>query len=777
MAQKIISILVVSLWMAGALHAQNLLLQGEFGSSSIKEDWQATPDSDIDVFRVLKEGSTHYLTVQSDSDCSLSTRLAIPSVDNLHLTVSMRGRGHRGEFYNENDRPRVVFQQLDVRDNAIGIPAIIPFSAFIGWAEQYDVMPVHEQATDLSVTIEYRGNGPAHIRLIEVKALNNDVPEWKQKAAFVPAGAQYCHPLPRYPLALPHMEERARPVGAAVSEDKITHVINVQNKGNAESLYVAFDSAIQLINNGEHVKLLIESGTYRLNKPLQITNLSDKGRDAILVIEGMGDVQIKGSFTEGWEPSEWKLVDAQKRIYKRNWPYNWGLVSSGYYSPGNIICHRREQVFLNGKRLNPFILEKYIYSDTRGRKYNAVGLVIEEGVVDEGRGQRNILPTGYKYNGLEDIDQLPKGSFGVYEIGAGEEHYRGNSLANSILVRLPDAVENMKDAKIEVSLTPALLEVKGKNNLVLRNLKFMHSNAHYNNDTDKAMVSIEDDRERMISDVVIENCFFNASNGMGLLIHWAKNVTLRRCVINDNGNYGLRICNMYNLLAEDVEVSYNNQLGKLGNYVVHQCGGINFYGERCHFINVRANDNFGFGFRGDIWGIDLLFDGCAFDGNSSHGGMFHEIEWGPIIVKNTSIKNNAGVGVRLLSTRNVAFDHCEITDNEEVQIELHSMPGRVAPRATFERNMFFVHYNQGLTISNTTIGTSLQGSGIFGYKGNLDAYTQTLLSEYNGINNHFYYPDVQLPFQKVFFGIKDNSIIQLNGWKEWIGTHSMGKDQ
>jgi hypothetical protein len=174
------------------------------------------------------------------------------------------------------------------------------------------------------------------------------------------------------------------------------------------------------------------------------------------------------------------VVDAAKKIYRHDWNPNWGFHSEGYYSPPNILLHRKEIVFINGKRLEPAILENYNYTDPKGRVYNEVGLLIEEKPNAEG---------GYEYIGYAGHDVLKPGQFGVAQLGPGEEDYDNHEYPNSIFIRLPESMNGLSGASIEVGMAEAALAIQvAKDNLVIRNLVFKHFATYYNTHWEPAVI-------------------------------------------------------------------------------------------------------------------------------------------------------------------------------------------------------------------------------------------------------------------------------------------------
>jgi hypothetical protein len=508
------------------------------------------------------------------------------------------------------------------------------------------------------------------------------------------------------------------------------------------SLVAAVDAARPLLNAGQGVRIAVQAGLYRLTQEkvvipeyghqaaVDLTNWTPQGRDATLIIEGVGGQAIL-SGAEASNPNEWKLIDAEKRIYSRPWKENFGLLHAGYYVWKDVRLHRRELVALNGKRMEMALLEDYSWQDPKQRVYDEVGN-IEREVGDTGKEP-------YTYNGWRGAGVLEPGQFGVAE---RDDHEGGDAL----YMRLPAGMKNLDGATIDIGRARTLMMVIGKNNFVMRNLTFQHAASHggYHFNT-AAFETGGWIQPKDTHDWVIENCHFSNNNGAGLHFTNMNNADVRNVRIENNGRVGITAAEVRKARFAGVEVLNNNWRAQPSGNDGHGGGGFTFSGEDVTFTDCKFNGNWGFGFREDVFGSRIVHERCQF--NNNREGIFYEISWGPILFKDCQINNNERRGLFVLNVRDITVDNTELKDNG-VALSFYSMAGRTTPLALEAFNDeagigIPIQMPENFVIKNSRItGSSPEHKLVERLQnvGSLELYQLFLREEYTGENNRFYNP-------------------------------------
>lgn len=529
----------------------------------------------------------------------------------------------------------------------------------------------------------------------------------------------------------------------------------------------AVKKAVVKIREGIPTRVRLQPGVYRETGDVDL-NVSDNETftNTLLVIEGAekGAVTISGAVSEGWEPGTWTLVDAARRIYRHDWTPNWGLHSEGYYSPPNILLHRREIVFINGERLEPAIIERYNYTDPRGRIYNDVGLLIEENPNAEG---------GYEYLGYAGHEVLEPGQFGVAELGPGEENYDGHDHPNSIFIRLPDGMDNLAGADIEIGWAKAALAIQvAKDNLVIRNLVFKHFASYYNTHWGPAVIWKRPGDHRWGKNWLIEDCDFIDNGGKCLRLNNLDGATVRRLRVLHNGQMGMSWGDSKNGLMQDCDISDNNWRGEMVDYVLHTCGGFDVSGNDMTYERITANRNYGFGIRFDVHGTNITMRDCEMKDNKRDGGLFHEIEWGPIDLIRCRIENNVGTGFLMLNAQNVTIDSSSLRNNTESQLTFYNNPNRTTQVSVTDDTEEPITIVANFTIRNSVVTTTGDSSYLIERKykvGSHEGYVEMYENEFAGENNQYYNPDNENVFEiSTRFFVRE--FTDLDGWKAATGS-------
>jgi hypothetical protein len=157
-----------------------------------------------------------------------------------------------------------------------------------------------------------------------------------------------------YPILDPR-----RGIGAKIDEKavKVTLLVSANAKAGGDgskarpfnSLPAAVDAARPLLNEGQGVRIAVQAGLYRMTQEktvlpefghsaaIDLTNWTPQGREAPLIIEGVGGQAVL-SGAEASSPNEWKLVNAEKRIYSRPWKRTSAFCTPATTSGSKPIC-------------------------------------------------------------------------------------------------------------------------------------------------------------------------------------------------------------------------------------------------------------------------------------------------------------------------------------------------------------------------------------------------------------------------------------------------------
>jgi hypothetical protein len=463
-------------------------------------------------------------------------------------------------------------------------------------------------------------------------------------------------------------------IGARVDEKSVKLTLYVDPKSGNDandgskakplaSLPKAVDLARVQLNKGIGVRIALTPGVYRLTEErhviteydayaaVDLTKFEAKGREAPLIIEGFGGQAILSGAVE-WKPQTWQLVDAEKKIYRHEWKQNWGFSTTGYYRPTDILLHRRELLALNGKRLPMAMIEETTFVDQEGRVYDEVGNLVKQNKVGGQASSR------YDHVSWRGAGYLQPGQFGVAE---RDDHEGGDS----IYLRLPEGMKDLKGATVEVGMVRTLMMAQGKSNLVLRNLTFQHTASLYEHNFAKAALATGDFLSpKDTHDWIIENCSFSNNGGMGLHIYNVSQVDVRNVKVENNGAMGAVFGESRRARFNKLEVVGNNLRAKASKWEGHGGGGFSFAGQDCVFTDCRFNNNYGFGFREDVYGVNIVHERCHF--NNNQRGVMYEISWGPVLFKDCQINGNAEEGILLLDVHNVTIGGTEFINNKQV---------------------------------------------------------------------------------------------------------------
>lgn len=456
-------------------------------------------------------------------------------------------------------------------------------------------VPVPEEASTVRVLAGFWQNtvGTMQLRSLSLTPA--------QVGATVPGLSPEQKPEPMTQSPLRYELDASKISGADIDENTIEETLVVdpalspaegQSGGNSHRTFTTVGSALeeakQLIKQGIPTRIRIHPGHYHEAKlAVRSAEIGGESQETLLVIEGTepGKALFIGSEPEGWGAETWELVDGEKGIYRHDFEANPFTPEppKGYRPPTAQITRRTEMIKLNGEFMRPVALEDFVYVKTGKAQWKGGFLGVDPGY--------------YEYRGFVGLDALEPGTFGVAQLGPGEKFYDGHPHPNSIFLRLPEGVETLTEAALEVSVNWRRGLSIEKSNVVLRNLVFeLYIGPHLKIEgplregETKALHAARD-----VSNVLLENIRVDYSNTTGLTLLWVNSLTLRNVSSSHNGMVGCYMVYCQNVLVEDFDNSYNNRRGAYSGHVVHAAGGMDFVGRDHLFRRYKTNHNFGYG--------------------------------------------------------------------------------------------------------------------------------------------------------------------------------------
>ncbi|MEM8782116.1 MAG: right-handed parallel beta-helix repeat-containing protein [Planctomycetota bacterium] len=420
--------------------------------------------------------------------------------------------------------------------------------------------------------------------------------------------------------------------GADVDESLVKHTLHVRADADRQdadgstdrpfaSLKQAVKQSERLLQRGEGVKIAVHPGLYREGGiEIWSESWSDAARTAPLVMEGVGDgdavVTGADDWTGGWEP-----VEGAEGVYRRDWPHRFGLAPQTWDRWGYLIdprVARSEVVVVEGQIMLPIMLERFAWVDPDGPL-----------LLEDAKASTNV-PGQWKAQDIREPGTLLPATFAVVE-------------AEGAIYLCPPEGVDPNEASVEVSVRPTLLTISGRENVVLRNLMFLHAATHIGH---PRAVSI---RGR---DILVEDCVFNehGANGFGIDGERPERVTLRRSVFNGNGWKGLSVgYRADNYVMEDCETSYNNWRGHTGLQYGWDSAGAKMFavdgqvGFRLSGHRAFANLTNGFWFDQSFTPRSpMIVEDSYFVGNRFGSQLYLEKLTGPVTVRRNVIWNDDG---------------------------------------------------------------------------------------------------------------------------------------
>jgi len=170
------------------------------------------------------------------------------------------------------------------------------------------------------------------------------------------------------------------------------------------------------------------------------------------------------------------------------------------------------------------------------------------------------------------------------------------------------------------------------------------------------------------SNHLIEGSSFQWNNWGGLRLDGVSDSTVRDVVASHNGAIGLAGYQLKNVTYEDVEVSYNNWRGALGNVYGWDVAGAKFL--RVHGVSYKrfkaiGNQTRGLWFDTDNSNVTVQ---DSYLSTNQVNGIFLEASQGPISIKDTRICENGAEGVLTNNAEGVSLTGDLIYGNKTAQI-------------------------------------------------------------------------------------------------------------
>lgn len=411
-------------------------------------------------------------------------------------------------------------------------------------------------------------------------------------------------------------------VGAQVDEVGLKTIRVVGDSGGGDpsggeepifpTIRGAFEAAAASLKSGQGVRIVIEPGTYReTGIKLDGQALGDAGRDATLLIEGAAPY---GVVWTGAEPVEdWKTEDAERAIFSTRFD---GIARDS----GQDDEAARKWIPGRLGRQNVLVFD-------RG------------GLVRQVLGETDFEPMTFRL-----------------------EHDSDSS--GRILVRLR-AGETPTPGRLEIAGrggSVPLLEIAGKNNLIVRKISFRGCAA-----TPWLTQAV---RFNNCSNVLLEDLEFRDHNTTGLGVGGIDNLTIRRISATDNGASGMHGVSGRNQVIEDSDFSRNGwrSTGFGGQAMWYDAGIKHGFGLRDAIfrrITCHANDCAGFWLDSDM--EDIVMDGLSLKQNG-RTGMWWEASRGPGVLRNSEIEGNRENGLLVGDAGGLQILDNRIFGNEPTQV-------------------------------------------------------------------------------------------------------------
>lgn len=408
---------------------------------------------------------------------------------------------------------------------------------------------------------------------------------------------------------------------------------------------------------GVPTKLRIAPGVYRedVRQLLNFSNASPTAKSTLLVVEGAapGGVILSGAIEQhpglgDFRPETWRAVPGHPGLYVHDWPFP-AFVDPGPWMdsygfallPG--LMQRAEMIWVNGTHMRQVLAERYRWEDPDGKR----------GFSDMGTGQGGDPDNQpgklvFERRLMQDpaAELTEPGTFAVFTAPEVKD-----ALSGKVYLRLPDGLRMEEVGSLEIghwkgrSYSPMLI-VRGKENLILRNLAVRHGSMG----PMTAAVQMNECRN-----FIVEDCDFSENVASGLTLKNSSRGMFRRVTALHNGSNGLNFGGSSQILLEDCETSFNNYRGGWAGWVGWHASGFKSGGVRN--ITVRRHvsvGNYANGIWYDVYCKDVLVEDSLIYGNKRMGVMFEltRPKGGPHVLRNSIAAENDNTGVYLTMAAN-----------------------------------------------------------------------------------------------------------------------------
>jgi len=343
------------------------------------------------------------------------------------------------------------------------------------------------------------------------------------------------------------------------------------------------------------------------------------------------------------------------------------------------------------------------------------------------RRQEMVFVNGVLLNQVLSLRQLAEGSFFVDD---------GNG---RVFVWAP-AGTKISSAEVQIAIRPQLFVARRMSQLVLRGLVFEHASTCVSMKPHTAVAIVGG------SNHLVEDCRFEWNNWFGFVYNGVSHSAARRIIANHNGASGIAGGQLKDVTYENVETSYNNWRGALGQFYGWDIAGAKFL--EIHgglFKNFKAVGNQTRGLWFDSDNVNVTVD-AAFLSHNLTGGLFLEANPGPIVVKNSGICDNGAEGIVTNNSEATTLENNILYNNKGAQIFVN---GRAKSRTArnWETNSEYVTVAHKWTLRGNVIVAGDASQLLFeNYENNAESsrlFFSTLVSD----NNTWYSSQTSKVFQ------------------------------
>ncbi len=343
------------------------------------------------------------------------------------------------------------------------------------------------------------------------------------------------------------------------------------------------------------------------------------------------------------------------------------------------------------------------------------------------RRQEMVFVNGAMLNQVLSLDQMAEGTFFVDD-------------GNARVYAWGPAGTNISGSQVEVAVRPHLFVAERMSNVVLRGLVFEHASTCLSMKPHTAVAFIDGSND------LVEDCRFEWNNWYGFGFNGASNSTARHVVATHNGASGLGGGHLRDVTYDDVETSYNNWRGAMGQFYGWDIAGAKFLAiHGGTFNNFRAFGNQTRGLWFDSDNQNITVNG-AFLAQNLNAGLFLEANPGPIVVKDSKICDNGEEGITTNNSEKVTLAGNVIYNNKKGQVFVN---GRAKSRTAknWETNSEYVTVAHEWNITGNTIVAGEAGQLLFENFENNAESSRLFFSSLTSDRNTWFSPENERAFQ------------------------------